>query len=289
LPILVTLLVIGCLGPFNAEPALPVDHNAGDVLFAAGQSRNWAGYVASSGTFTGVEGAWIVPQASGWQPFASGATWVGIGGFNTADLIQTGTQELAAQPGQFEYFAWIETLPEPSQTIPLAVSPGDLMNASITLQPDGTWQVLLANSTTGQSFEQNISYNSSLASADWIEEDPSTLRGLVPLDNFGTVHFSNGFTVANGTLSSIAQAEGSAITMVGSNGQVLAEPSALGPDGASFSVTRAGSTTPFPLVPQPMPFPLPIGSRNLPQPRGRTGLHFPFLPFGQARGPRTMN
>src|SRR5262249_9163260 len=43
------------------------------------QSENWSGYAATGGTFTGVSGAWTVPQVSG-TTGAADATWVGIGG-----------------------------------------------------------------------------------------------------------------------------------------------------------------------------------------------------------------
>src|SRR5690348_4888732 len=62
----------------------------------AGTSSNWAGYVAEGGTYTGVSGAWHVPvpQDSAATSVAADATWVGIGGVESHDLIQAGTQAI---------------------------------------------------------------------------------------------------------------------------------------------------------------------------------------------------
>jgi hypothetical protein len=79
---------------------------------------------------------------------------------------------------------------------------------------------------------------------------------LLPLDDFGTVTFTNATTTENGKQHTIAQANGQPVSMYGSAGQgrrgrpsgqagqPLAQPSALGSDGASFSVTRTNAPAP---------------------------------------------
>jgi len=227
------------------------------------QSSNWAGYTASGGTFTAVAGNWVVPNVSAetGNTVAADATWVGIGGANSTDLIQAGTQA-TLQDGQIVYTAWWETLPQAAQTVPLDVAAGDSVSVSITRQSDGSWEIQIHDSTSGQSFQKKLTYRSSRSSAEWIEESPSVGgRTLIPLDNFGTVTFTNATTVENGKQSTIAQACGQPITMYSSTGQgrrgrfgqpggqagqPLAQPSALGADGSSFSVTR--TNVPAPVV-----------------------------------------
>jgi hypothetical protein len=85
--------------------------NAGRIPLGSGQSRNWSGYVATGGSFTSVAGTWTVPALSTRQAFASDATWVGIGGVSSSDLIQAGTEETTSRSGQVGYNAWVETLP----------------------------------------------------------------------------------------------------------------------------------------------------------------------------------
>jgi hypothetical protein len=171
-----------------------------------------------------------------------GATWVGIGGVNSRDLIQAGTQDVASGTGQSQFQAWIEMLPAPSQQIPLAVAPGDSVTVSITQQAAGNmWLISFKNNTSGQTYQTTVQYTSSLSSAEWIEEAPSGPNGLAPLDNFGSVAFSGATAIQNGQTLSLAQAGAQSITMLNANAQPLAVPSAIGSDGSSFSVARTSA------------------------------------------------
>ena len=181
------------------------------------------------------------PNVSSGSTPAADATWVGIGGVSSTDLIQAGT-DATVQGGQVSYTAWVETLPQASQTVPLSVSAGDSVSVSISQQPDGTWQIGIRDTTTGQSYQKSVTYASSRSSAEWVEESPvAGRRLLLPLDNFGTVTFTGASTVEDGQQRSIAQAGGQSITMLNTTGQPLAQPSALGADGISFSVTRTNA------------------------------------------------
>jgi hypothetical protein len=73
-----------------------------------------------------------------------------------------------------------------------------------------------------------------------VEEVPSGERGLAPLADFGTVHFSGGSAVKDDQNVTIAAAGAEPITMTDANDQALAVPSSLGDDGASFSIVRTG-------------------------------------------------
>jgi len=132
------------------------------VPMGTNTSRNWAGYAATNGQYTGVTATWTVPQPNAIGGGAVGATWVGIGGVTTRDLIQAGTQDATPAAGQAEFHAWIEMLPQPSQQVPLAVAPGDSVTVSVDEQAPGTgtWQISIANNTSGQSFQTTVSYAS---------------------------------------------------------------------------------------------------------------------------------
>ena len=214
-------------------------------------SHNWSGYAATSGTFTGVTGTWTVPQPSSSSTAGVGATWVGIGGVTSQDLIQAGTQDVTSG-GQHQFESWIELLPQASQQAPLAVAPGESVTVSITESSpgSGTWQISMRNNTSGQSYQTTVHYASSESSAEWIEEAPAGGNGSViePLDNFGTVPFSAATAVENGQTVDLAQAGARSITMLNAANQALAVPSAIGSDGSSFSVTRTSAqatTTPL--------------------------------------------
>jgi hypothetical protein len=215
-------------------PAVPVGANT---------SHNWSGYAATSGRYTGVSGTWTVPQPRVNGATGVGATWVGVGGVSSHDLIQAGTQDVAAGGGQAQFQTWIEMLPQASQQVPLAVEPGDSVTVSITEQGAGTgqWQISMKNNTSGQTYQTGVTYASSESSAEWIEEAPSGSSGVLPLDQFNSVSFSAASAVQNDQTVDMSQACALAITMLNGNGQPLAVPSGIASDGASFSVARTSA------------------------------------------------
>ena len=190
-------------------------------------SNNWAGYIATGGTFTSVSGSWIVPQITA-KGISADATWVGIGGITDNHLIQTGTQAVVNNKGKVSYLAWYEMLPANSQKIPLTINPGDSVTASIIQQSADQWTISLSDNTTGQNYQITVTYAASLSSAEWIEEMPVRGRSFIPLDNFGSVQFSALLTVKDGTALTPSQAKAQSIVMVNPGGQVLAQSSALG-------------------------------------------------------------
>jgi hypothetical protein len=207
-------------------------------------SENWAGYAATGGQFTAVSGSWTVPNVGTTTSPAADATWVGIGGVRTNDLIQAGTDAIVDQGG-VSYDAWIEMLPQASQIVPLTVHAGDQVSVSIEQQTPGSWQIVIKNLTSDQTYQTTVLYQSSLSSADWIEESPAAgRRQLLPLDDFGSVSFTSATAVENGQQRSIDQAGGRAITMQIVSGQPLAQTSTLGADGSSFTVSRTDVPAP---------------------------------------------
>jgi hypothetical protein len=205
-------------------------------------SANWSGYAATGGTYTAVSGTWSVPQFAPDSTAGADATWVGIGGVNTRDLIQAGTQQTVSGNGTTQYQAWVETLPQASHPVPLTVNPGDSISVAITQSPQAKneWQVAYTNNTTGQSYQVTENYASSMSSAEWIEEAPSAARGRqIPLDNFGAIDFSQGSTVKDGQTVNIADAGAKPITMIARSSRQTAKPSSLGADGGSFTVTQS--------------------------------------------------
>jgi hypothetical protein len=206
-----------------------------------GASRNWSGYAAADGEFTGVSGSWTVPQTeTSATSFGSSAAWVGIGGVRSRDLIQAGTSTTVSGAGRVQYQAWIEMLPGRPQTVPLAVKPGDAITTSIVEQAPDEWLITIKNDTTGKSYSGVEQYSSSHSSAEWVQEAPSAGRRVLPLDNFGTVGFT-GSTVKDGQTVTIGQSGAEPITMIDARGQALATPSSLSADGASFSVSRTAN------------------------------------------------
>ncbi|HEX9093617.1 MAG TPA: G1 family glutamic endopeptidase [Coriobacteriia bacterium] len=202
-------------------------------------SSNWSGYVTSGGTYTSVTGTWIVPQV-GATTTGADATWVGIGGLTGTDLIQAGTQA-TVEGGTVSYEAWTEMLPESSRTVSLSVAPGDSVTVTITEQSSGAWLIEILNNTTKASYERTVRYSSTRSSAEWIQEAPSAGRGIIPLDDFGSVRFTTGSAVRDGKTLGLSALGATPVTMINRSGQVIAQPSTLGADGSSFAVTRTSA------------------------------------------------
>ncbi len=195
--------------------------------------------MATVGNFTAISGDWIVPTASSPGAYTSAdASWIGIGGVSSNDLIQVGTANTVSSNGTVTTSAFYELLPDASINIPsLVVNAGDSIVAAITEQSANQWLITITDKTTSTTYSTTVAYTSSNSSAEWIEEDPSTIRGnLIPLDNFGTVNFSNGQTTSSGATESILGANAAEVTMVNNSGQPEGVPSALEASGSSFSV-----------------------------------------------------
>lgn len=227
----------------QSYPTSPQMQGAGDDT-----ALNWAGYVSTSGNYTSVSGSWIVPTVTQSAENVADATWVGIGGVATNDLIQAGTEAIPDSNGSLAYEAWYETLPQDSVTVPLSISAGDSVSVSITEVSTDLWQIAFDDATTGKTYTTDVRYDSSQSSADWIEEMPVEVNGVVSLDNFGEVNFTSGYAIQNGQVVTIASSGAKALTMDNAEGQPTATPSTLGATGSSFSVLRTdAASTPLAL------------------------------------------
>jgi hypothetical protein len=228
--------------PGSVTGTAPTVTRPGTPASVTSSSSNWSGYAASDGTFTSVTATWTVPTVS---PSAGGAdaTWVGIGGLTTNDLIQAGTQAMVDGGGTVEYSSWIEMLPQSSRTVPLTVSAGDSVTVAITQQSGNDWLIQMKNNTTKGTYSVTVQYASSNSSAEWVQEAPSVGRGLVSLDQFGTVQFSGASAVRDGKAMSLSALGAKAITMINGQGQAIAQPSTISGDGSSFTVARTDATS----------------------------------------------
>ena len=232
--------------PASSAPAsrpTPVTQVPPAAISPEGESSNWSGYFATGGTFTAVSATWVIPQPSASSTSGVDAAWVGIGGVSSHDLIQAGTQETELSTGYTQYQSWTEILPQASETVPLAVHAGDSVTVSISQSAAGPWLITVGNNATGKSYQTQTEYASSLSSAEWVEEAPSGGRTVLPLDNFGSITFTNGSTVKNSKSVNLQQANAQPITMINGNKQPLATPSVLSADGAGFTVTRTANTS----------------------------------------------
>ncbi len=207
-------------------------------------STNWSGYAVTGSSVSDAKGTWIVPAIQGTCPSSNqySSFWVGIDGYNSGTVEQTGTDS-DCQGGVPTYYAWYEFYPHPSFIISgLTVRPGDSMSAQAKFS-GRTFTVTITDTSTGVSFSKSAKVNSAQrTSAEWIAEAPSS-GGVLPLANFGKVTFSSCDATINGTTGTISSFGSNVhqITMVTSGGATKASPSALSGSGDGFSVTWVSS------------------------------------------------
>jgi Peptidase A4 family len=228
---------LGVLVPKTKGGVIPRHGGTADSL-------NWSGYAVtpSAGGITAVESTFTVP-AAGLVPPGFAATWTGIGGYNTSDLIQAGTAEQSAPSNPLlgdQYYAWYELLPASETQLTncsgdpnCTVTPGDSITVNIHQVSGNTWSIAMTD--TGKwSWSQNVNYASSESSGEWILEAP-TLVAQTTLANVGTVHFGPTSTyTAGGVTHTIAEGDPTQIFL--SPGAVNeATPSSLASDGQSFN------------------------------------------------------
>jgi hypothetical protein len=201
-------------------------------------STNWSGYAVtgSAGAFSSVSSSWTEPTATcndGGTEYA--AFWVGLDGYNSNSVEQTGTDS-DCNGGSPDYYGWYEMYPANPVYFTNPVAPGDSMSASVSVSGN-SYTLTLTDSTRGWTQKENET-GSGLAnsSAEVITEAPSS-SGPLPLADFGTINYS-GSTV-NGT--SMGSANPTSITMVGSSGDQLDSTSAMDGSGGFSNTWQAES------------------------------------------------
>ena len=233
------ILLLTVLSVFSVLVAKFNSNPAGRTI----TSLIWAGYIVSQDKsrlgVTAVEGSWTVPQVNASAGDGYSSAWIGIGGKNDKTLIQVGTeQDLVG--GQETYHAWYELLPNLSVTInELTIAPGDTIFGSLSLT-DSTanmWNIQLSDATSGQEFNLNVNYNSSLSSGEWIVERPTINKQISTLCDFGNISFSNSQITLNNVKGTIGNFSYTKIQMANQLTTQLASVSPLSPDGSSFTVS----------------------------------------------------
>lgn len=222
-------------------------------------STNWAGYAVTgaNNSVKFVNASWIQPTVTcpSTATIYLDAFWVGIDGFSSPTVEQTGTlvECIAGVP---YYYAWYEFYPSPLTVYTLTVNPGDTFHATVTfVNATVGFRTTVTDVTTGKGAAHTQTASTAQRnSAEWIAEAPSGSAGIYALGNFGVVHFgkdATGIGVTNdATIHGLTRAIGGfarstihRIDMITTSGSKLkALTSLLTPDGTSFNVTwkRAG-------------------------------------------------
>ena len=200
-------------------------------------STNWSGYVLTGGTgaFSSVSSSWTEPAASCGSGTQYAAFWVGLDGYNSNSVEQTGTDS-DCSGGSPDYYAWYEMYPADPVYFTNPVAPGDSLSASVAVS--GTsYTLTLTDSTQGWTQTENESGSYADSSAEVITEAPSSAQGPLPLADFGTI----GYSAAAADGVSFSAQDPTSITMVAGDGDQLDSTSALDGSGGFSNTWQAAS------------------------------------------------
>jgi hypothetical protein len=226
-------------------------HPVGNLHAVGGKtfySDNWSGYAdtppeTGGSTYSAVSGSWVQPAAKcPSKGIALAALWVGLDGFDSNTVEQTGTI-IECDGGQAGYFDWWELYPTNDIQVVNTVNPGDAISASVAFSGI-TYTITLADSTTtSDSFSTAQTCGSATcenSSAEWIAEAPccKDTGAVYNLADFGKWKPTGAAETYNGTAGNIASGpKVNRIDMVDASKKVLAEPSGLTHGGTAFTDT----------------------------------------------------
>lgn len=153
-------------------------------------STNWSGYAVIGSTFTTATARWTqnaITCTSG-DGQTDMSPWVGIDGYNTDTVEQTGSSGdcNGATP---DYYAWYEMYPRNVIIINQTVEPGDKFTATVTHTTGTNYRLKLKDITQGWTNTVTRSLSAKDASAEAVMEMAAN-----HLTEFGKDHFT-GFTV----------------------------------------------------------------------------------------------
>jgi hypothetical protein len=200
-------------------------------------STNWSGYAATGGTYTSVASSWTEPTGTCSSGAQYSSFWVGLDGYNSGSVEQTGT-DTDCNGRTPQYYAWYEMYPAGSVEINHTVRPGDHISASVTYAGSNKFTLNISDSTQGWTYSTSKTLSGAArSSAEVITEAPCCTNsgGILPLADFGKVSYT-GSTVNGSTLSNFNPV---GITMVSSSGKQEDSTSSL--SGGSFSNTWLSS------------------------------------------------
>lgn len=200
-------------------------------------STNWSGYAVTggNGAFNSVSASWTEPAATCSKGKQYASFWVGLDGYSSNSVEQTGTDSDCSGKTA-EYYGWYEMYPAYPVNFSNPVSPGDSISASVTFSGTETYTLILKDNT--KDWTQTITQNQSgldRSSAEVITEAPSS-GTVLPLADFGTINYA----ASSDNSSSMGTQSPTEIVMVNNKGADKDTTSAMTSAGA-FSNTWISS------------------------------------------------
>jgi hypothetical protein len=224
-------------------------------------SGNWSGVVDYSGatsynhsdSFHLIMMDYVVPAVTQAYGVCNGsvnhsATWIGIDGSGSNDVLQAGTESDAycgSNGASSSYSAWIEWYPYNEMRITnLPVAPGDDLFIEVWNTSATEGNAYFVNYRTNQAGTIQFSAPPGTTlvgnSAEWVVERPGVSGGLSTLANYVSDYLSNCYAT---TWNKVSYAPGSSsamqLTMLDDSGRPISVPTLLG--GSAIWLQDTGS------------------------------------------------
>lgn len=215
----------------SIAPVAPVTAAASGLAFKPltynTNGYNWGGYAATGSGFTSVAATWTEPSATCNSSNDLYAPWVGIDGYGSSSVEQTGVATDCSSGSPVDQ-AWYEMYPANPvylSTSSYPVRAGDVIHASVTYAGSNKYKLSLNDSTRGWTYSTTKTLSAARTSAEVIIESPT---GAYP--NFGTLHFSAA------TINGTSLGSHNPVALDPSNGVYEAHTSAIS-GGTAFTDT----------------------------------------------------
>ncbi|MDE3092193.1 MAG: hypothetical protein KGJ47_00205 [Acidobacteriota bacterium] len=217
-------------------------------------TTNWAGYVATPGTYSHATGTFSVPVANCTSATTYASIWVGIDGFSPSQTVEQDGVMVECNAGVASYNAWYEMYGDTNVNCNCSnsvflnsaypVAPGDVITAVVD-DTNSTWTLSLVDATANWHFEVSITGATptpAQSSAEWILEAPticsnsqcstSSTASLAPT---APVIFTQAGATSSTATGSIIDFPDVGLTLNSASSPTVS-PGPLSPDGTSFSV-----------------------------------------------------
>jgi hypothetical protein len=159
-------------------------------------SSPWGGYVATGSGFRSIVGSWVEPAVTCNSRNNLFAPWVGIDGYGSQTVEQTGAQA-SCSTGKPVYTAWYEMYPASPVYLSGKVAANDSFTGSVTTTGNGSYKLVLTDNTQGWTYSTTKRLSSAEnVSAEAIIESPTQ-----SYPTFSSMNFS-GITVNGSVFSS---------------------------------------------------------------------------------------
>jgi Peptidase A4 family len=200
------------------------------------ESSNWSGYAVTGGkgAFSSVSASWTQPTATCSSGDQYAAFWVGLDGYSSDSVEQTGSDS-DCDGRTPDYYGWYEMYPADPVYYSNTVKPGDSMSASVTFSGTDTYTLVLTDHTQDWTQTQKINESGfDRSSAEVITEAPCCTNsgGILPLADFHTINYTS--SSDNG--SSMGTQDPTSIIMVDTRGRQEDSTSSM-TSGGNFSNT----------------------------------------------------